>query len=335
MITLYPDYKDRFRCLAGACPDSCCKAWEIVVDPDTAAFYRTVPGETGERLRRCLSTDEEGDDYFPLVNGRCPFLNQDGLCDIHASLGEAATSAVCRQFPDFIEEYEGFTERCPSLACPAAAELIFAEPLTEAVYPTPPASGDGLLDLLAEGRAAALKTAAGCGFAESAARIWAMAQDLQEIADDFGPGSVAYGFAAVPTDAAYVDGAEEFTHLLAELTERCLVFLRNDAEILTEEWRGLLETALTQPGPDTAIPTEQGAVKRALRYFLYRYFLKPVNDGDILLWTAFILSSVAVCVTVARRTGTDFRTVARLYSKEIEHDTENVEALLDFLSFEC
>lgn len=333
MITLYPDYKDRFRCLAGACPDSCCKAWEIVVDPDTAAFYRTVPGTLGERLRADLAKDEEGDDYFPLVNGRCPFLNKDGLCDIHAALGEAATSAVCCQFPDFIEEYEGFTERCPSLACPAAAELIFAEPLTDAVYPAPPASEDELLNLLAEGRAAALKTAAKCDYAESAARIWAMAQDLQEIADNFDPGNVAYDFAAVSTDAAYVDGAEEFAQWMADLTEQCLRFLRNDAEILTEEWRNLLETAQT-PDPDAAIPIEQEAVRRALRYFLYRYFLKPVNDGDILLWTALILFSVSVCVTVADRTGADFRTVARLYSKEIEHDTENVKAMMDFLSFE-
>ena len=332
MTTLYPDYKDRFRCLAGACPDSCCKAWEIVVDPDTAAFYRTVPGETGERLRRCLSTDEEDNAYFPLVNGRCPFLNEGGLCDIHASLGEAATSAVCRQFPDFIEEYEGFTERCPSLACPAAAELIFTERLTDGVYPMPPASKDDLLNLLAEGRTAALKTAAGCDLAESAARIWAMAQDLQEIADSFDPGNVAYDFNAVPTGAVFADGAEVFTQWLAELTERCLRFLRDEAEILTEEWRGLLETALMQTDPDAVPPTEQGAVRRVMRYFLYRYFLKPVNDGDILLWTAFILLSVAVCVTVARRTGTGFGAVARLYSKEIEHDTENVDALLDLLA---
>ena len=98
--------------------------------------------------------------------------------------------------------------------------------------------------------------------------------------------------------------------------------------------RSWIVSASFRTGPDAAVPIEQEAVKRALRYFLYRYFLKPVNDGDILLWTAFILLSVAVCAAVARRSGTDFRTVARLYAREIEHDTENVDALLEFLSFE-
>ena len=31
-----PDYYDRFRCLAGGCPDSCCKEWEVQVDADSA-----------------------------------------------------------------------------------------------------------------------------------------------------------------------------------------------------------------------------------------------------------------------------------------------------------
>ena len=28
-----------FRCLAGACPQTCCAAWEIVVDPDAQDAY--------------------------------------------------------------------------------------------------------------------------------------------------------------------------------------------------------------------------------------------------------------------------------------------------------
>ena len=332
MKTLYPDYCDRFRCLAGACPDSCCKEWEIVVDPDTAAFYRTVPGEIGERLRRHLATDAEGDAFFPLTEGRCPFWNDRGLCDIHAALGEGATSAVCRQFPYFVEEYEGFTERCPSLACPAAAELILSEPLTETVYPVPPASEDALLDLLAAGRAAALQTAAVCGtFAESAARIFAMAEDLQELYDGFGSSDVDYDLTAVMTDDAYLDGAEDFAQWLSALTERYLLFLRDEAEILTAEWRGLLETAAADSAPAGIAPREQGTAARVLRYLLYRYFLKPVNDEDILTWTAFILLGAAACGAVAARTGVPLSSVARLYAKEIEHDADNVERIVEFL----
>ena len=39
-----PDYFDRFRCIAGACPDSCCKEWAVEVHPDSAKMYRSLPG---------------------------------------------------------------------------------------------------------------------------------------------------------------------------------------------------------------------------------------------------------------------------------------------------
>ena len=33
MRTRVPDYYDRFQCLAGACPHTCCEKWEVVIDP--------------------------------------------------------------------------------------------------------------------------------------------------------------------------------------------------------------------------------------------------------------------------------------------------------------
>lgn len=338
MKILYPEYCQRFSCLAGACPDSCCEAWEICIDPDTVSFYRSVPGRLGERLRSALSVDEDGDAYFPLVKGKCPFLNPDRLCDVHAALGESATSAVCRQYPYFIEEYEGFTERCPSLSCPAAAALIFAEPLSADVYPVPPETEDGLLNLLIAGRAAALQTAAECDFAESAARIRAMAEDLQEIADGFDPSDIVYDFDAVISSSVYAETTTEDQTAFLALRHRYLRFLLSDAEILTEEWSGWLERTVERPADAPQASDGSGeepapdAAKRALRYFLYRYFLKPVNDGDILLWTAFILLSVAACMEISRRTETAFEAVARRYSKEIEHDPENIDRILDFLA---
>ena len=36
----YPEYYKQFRCLAGECPDTCCVAWEIRVDRETAGLYK-------------------------------------------------------------------------------------------------------------------------------------------------------------------------------------------------------------------------------------------------------------------------------------------------------
>ena len=51
MKHLAPAYYGAFTCLADRCRDNCCIGWEIGIDPDTAAFYDSFPGETGDWLR--------------------------------------------------------------------------------------------------------------------------------------------------------------------------------------------------------------------------------------------------------------------------------------------
>ena len=52
MLITKPHYYDSFRCIAGSCPDSCCKEWDVQVDDVSAAYYRSLPGALGEDLRR-------------------------------------------------------------------------------------------------------------------------------------------------------------------------------------------------------------------------------------------------------------------------------------------
>ena len=83
MKDFFPAYYDRFRCLAGACPDSCCQEWDVDVDPDSAKRYRALPGELGDALRAALTDTEDGT-VLAQTSGRCPMWRQDGLCRIQA-----------------------------------------------------------------------------------------------------------------------------------------------------------------------------------------------------------------------------------------------------------
>ena len=56
----FPQYYQMFQCIASACPDSCCKEWEVDVDAAAAAYYRTLEGDLGERLRQVLKDTEDG-----------------------------------------------------------------------------------------------------------------------------------------------------------------------------------------------------------------------------------------------------------------------------------
>ena len=78
-----PDYYDNFQCIASACPDSCCKEWDVQVDETAAAHYRALPGTLGDRLREVLH-EEDGETLMTIIDGRCPMWRADGLCRIQA-----------------------------------------------------------------------------------------------------------------------------------------------------------------------------------------------------------------------------------------------------------
>ena len=63
-----PKYGE-FRCIAGACPDSCCAGWEIVLDDASVERYRTVSGGLGERIRQAMAEDADGDVIIAAQDG--------------------------------------------------------------------------------------------------------------------------------------------------------------------------------------------------------------------------------------------------------------------------
>ena len=127
MKLIKPHYFDSFRCIASACPDSCCKEWDVAVDPEKATFYRSLSGPLGDRLRQVLY-EEDGDTYMAIENRRCPMWREDGLCRIQAELGETALCKTCREFPRLTHDYGDFVELGLELSCPEAARIILANP---------------------------------------------------------------------------------------------------------------------------------------------------------------------------------------------------------------
>ena len=316
MLIRVPDYYDKFRCLAGECPHSCCEKWEVVVDEDTASRYASVPGALGEKLRAALQRDAEGDFCFPLNGGRCPFLDGENLCEIHRKLGQEATSITCREHPRFTEDYGAFREITLSASCPAANALLLGsrEPLrfleTETEEPGEEADEwlefllpvrERMLRLLAdrtrplEGRLAALLTYA------------AAAQDLL---DDERIEELEH----LPVPAA--EGGVQLPAAAWEALE--------ELETLEADWPDLLRQAQrTQAAADEAL------AERIAVYFAFRYLLKAVNDGDLLGRAQFTVLAVLAVEHLAGVRG--LSEALRRFSCEIEHSEDNVEALLESL----
>ncbi len=124
MILRMPSYYKEFKCKASECRDNCCIGnWDIDIDRKSLIKYEKIEGEFGERLKNNISYDEYP--HFKLTKeNRCPFLDENNLCDIYKHLGKDALCEICTNHPRYYYWYDGIKEGGIGLACEEAARII-------------------------------------------------------------------------------------------------------------------------------------------------------------------------------------------------------------------
>lgn len=130
MKVLKPFYYDDFKCIAGDCIDNCCHAeWEISIDKKTYKKYRKLKGQWGNkinnnigRIRSNISDLRYG--KIKLKNNGCSLLSEEGLCTIHAQLGEKYLCNTCKIYPRDINKYGEIYERNLYMSCPEVAQYF-------------------------------------------------------------------------------------------------------------------------------------------------------------------------------------------------------------------
>ena len=307
-----PEYFHHFRCIAGNCPDSCCKEWEVDVDDAAAVFYRNLEGPLGDRLRQVLTDTEDGT-LMQIENGRCPMWRQDGLCQIQAELGHNALCQVCREFPRLRHDYGDFVEYGLELSCPEAARLILSLPHTMTAEDLsdgnlPEYDTDAMAVLLAS-RAMVLDFLkhTSLPFNESLAVLLLYGYEAQSWLDG--------GEAAALDEESCLADAKKYA--ANGNWEQFLDFFRG-LEILTPQWKNRLSN------PSQPLSWHAGFLP-LIQYFVERYWLQAVSDYDLIGRVKFL---ICACLLICRLGG-DFTQTAQLFSKEIENDPDNLEAILD------
>lgn len=324
-----PDCFERFACLAGSCPDTCCGQWEIVVDSDTAARYLQLEGELGRRLRDAM-TQTDGEWQMKLQNGRCPMLADDGLCDIISQLGEEALCSGCHTHPRFTEIYGGLQETVFSVSCPAAAKLLLEQeaPLTfcTRLDDTPPEpndlDGDLFFALLQSRQTAfAMVQDRSVSLSDRLALVLEFAHRLDQAIAAQRLTRLHSLSQLYASDAYRRSRLARMTRLRRHGSMTRVRQLLSAMEHLTKEFPQLLPE-LERTAPDRfAIPAEQLTV-----YFLFRWWLKAACDGYLWRQAAAAVVSVLTVCALAKELG-DFTQAARLYSKEVEHADDNLALL--------
>ncbi len=314
MILRYPSYFENFSCIADKCPDSCCKEWDVYVDEDSAARYIAFPGPLGDDLRHYLQRDADGDAFFAITDGRCPFWRADGLCRIQAQCGHAALCKTCREFPRLTHEYGDFTERGLSLSCPAAAALILSALPAPWVSQEVPGGEEGDYDpqdmeILLRTRDVMLTILADKRYSIPETLALALLYGYQAQAE-------LDGEEAAPFDA---ESELALARSLAKPGDMAAILsFYQDLEILTDKW----QTLLKQPAP-AAIWTPE--IRALARYGMERWWLQAISDLDLVGRIKMVILS---CLLV-HHLGRNPVETAQLYSKEIENDSDNVDAILN------
>lgn len=314
MLERFPSYYAAFTCLGGACPDSCCVGWSVVVDDETAARYAAEGGEFGARLRALTTVDDDGDRVIAHVGGHCPFWTQEGLCEIQLRLGHDALCRVCRTYPRLRQDYGTFVEHGLALSCPAAAQLIlastgdsWAERVSDAP-PEPPEYDPAVMALLQRTRQPllALLRDEGIPVGDALALTLLYAYAVQEALDgalmDFDLAIERARLAALTLPVG-----ESLAPLLA---------FHQSLEILTPRWREMLAAA--EPAHFGVWSEETRALAA---YYVNRYWLQAVSDRDVIWRTKQML---VACLMARLLPGTER---IALYSKEVEHDGDNVDRI--------
>ena len=300
-----PNYYTSFSCIADRCRHSCCVGWEIDIDEDSLEYYRSIAGEFGKRLRDHIEETEDGAHFCLDADERCPFLNDCGLCDLYATLGEEALCQICTDHPRFRNEFSCRTEIGVGLCCEAAAKLILeqSEPLS-------------LVSLYDDGEEAEDEEWEAVLFAKRE-QIFATlysAESEKAAADQI-----------CPKGSAFMK-SQDWASILMEL------------ERLDPAWEepiGWLENA-PQSVWEREIPHLDRAFRNLFGYFIYRHAsgAQSLFDMEIRLGFAYLSLGVlrALCAMKMQRQGEctllDLCELARMYSSEIEYSIDNTDALM-------
>ena len=121
MKIVVPHYYQQFHCIAGACQHTCCQGWEVDIDEESLPRYRAMADIVPH-------IEEAGTAHIRLLSDeRCPFLNEDNLCDLILRHGKDILCQICRDHPRFRSFWSDRTEIGLGLVCEEAGRLMLSQ----------------------------------------------------------------------------------------------------------------------------------------------------------------------------------------------------------------
>lgn len=337
-----PSFYFDFHCIASRCTDSCCIGWEIDIDPSTAAYYRQRAQKNDSFAARLKQNiDFSQTPHFLLTpQERCPFLNEQNLCDLILHLGEEHLCEICDQHPRFHEWFGSYKESGLGLCCEEAVRLLIsdASPLHFVHTEIEEAPDDAPFDpqllqllLLLRERFFAVLHDRAKPLSQRFCTLLCLADQAQE-AIDFGDIEALEQL----TKDSCVPLPEPSKEQPYKVLDAILSFSQT-LEPIDPLWPQRLQTLQNQLPKLLSkkySPSRPHEYEHLCVYLLYRYLLKAARDGELLSRIkAAVLFSLLVLV-LEMETAADFSPSQQIInikalSKELEYSDENWDALLE------
>lgn len=363
MIHEYPEYYTEFACIGGSCKDSCCIGWELDIDEETYNYYKNVQGDFGDRLRVSMHEDEEN--TFTLKDdGRCPFLNEDNLCDIYIILGEESLCNVCTEYPRNHEIIGDYKQSDIGLSCLECARMHFT-PGHHIDYIIRKDKIDGCekLDADAKKRLKTIliirdtfiyvirdnlrglcwqeKAACILRFAEVIQRLWneddyrLIAKECRRFKRKFYRVYIEKGVQDNDLNNK-VSGEDTASReqILGCINE--LELLHEDLKIIVNRYMDVFDERLWMQFNNEVNDSYNLWHEQILIYYIYRYLIRAFYDNNIITKVTMAVYSAMViqCMDYVRWYDSDHGftledriDIAHIYAKEIEHSDANLESL--------
>lgn len=300
MKLIAPSYYNNFSCIADKCKHSCCIGWEIDIDDQTMEYYKSLSGDFGKRLRDNIEITEDIPHFKLLKDERCPFLNNNNLCDIILELGENNLCQICSDHPRFRNFFNDRTEVGLGLCCEEAARIILT--YKEKVKLVEINAKEENKDLSDEEIA----------FFKLRNDIFTLLQNRTKTIDQRISDIIKSYDIYIP-EKTYSNWSDIYLSL-----ERL-------DDIWTNKLLALKELCSYKEQPDEL------AYEQLLVYFIYRHLADGLYDGRIKQRIAFAILSLKIIREISCVCGDDITQIARLYSSEIEYSDENIDTLLNIL----
>ena len=122
-----PVFYEKFQCIGGECPLTCCGGWIILLEEKTYKDYRKMGGSIAKFAKKNVKYNNELKKYYINTNPdtkMCPMCDKEQLCCIVTEKGEDALGQVCREFPRDEFQVLNTEEKYLSCGCPKVVNLL-------------------------------------------------------------------------------------------------------------------------------------------------------------------------------------------------------------------